>query len=303
MYYKNRKLGIICIALSAILYGFAPVIVKFLQTASLSTAMIAIYRNMFCVVITFIIALCKKESLKINRKEFVKLARVSVSGQFIATLLLYNSYLFLPVGTATVLHFTYPLFAAVILFLLFKERISKFKTMALAVSTAGLLFFMGGGSESVLIGSLLAVVSAAAYAIYIVYIDKDKISLLSPNKAAFYISLIATVFLVIYAVATGQFVIVIDLKVLLLSVLLSLTTSFGAVILIQIGIKNTDAITASLLSLFEPVFGIIFGVLLLSDVIPGVQWIGSIIIIAALLITVFEKRGNINESDEQEEVQ
>ncbi len=300
MYHKNIKLGIICISLSAILYGFAPVIVKSLQAAGVSTTMIVIYRNIFCVVVTSLVALFRKESLRTNKSELKKIVRVSLSGQFVATLLLYNSYMFLAVGTATVLHFTYPLFAALILFFIFKEKVSRMKSISLIVSVVGLMFFIGGGSESVFIGALLAVASAVAYAVYIVYLDKDGISLLSPNKVAFYISCVATISIVVYAVATGDFKFVINLEVILLSLLLSLTTSFGAVILIQIGIKNTDALTASLLSLFEPIFGIIFGLVLLSDNIPGVQWIGSVIIILALLVTVCEKRDDKEEKTDSE---
>ncbi len=290
MYHKNKKLGIVCIVLSAILYGFAPVIVKLLLNAGQPSVMIVIYRNLFCVLITSVVAVFRKESLKTNKSEFVKFSRVSLSGQFIATLMLYSSYDYLPVGTATVLHFTYPLFAAIILFFLFKEKVSRIKTISLVVSTFGLCFFMGDGSESILQGSIIAVLSAAAYAVYMVYLDKDKLSLLPPYKVAFYISSIATIALIVYAIATSKFILIINLEVVLLSILLSLSTSFGAVILIQIGIKNTDAMSASLLSLFEPIFGIIFGVTLLSDKIPALQWVGSIVIIAALIITVFEKK-------------
>ena len=73
-------------------------------------------------------------------------------------------------GTATTLHFLFPVFVADLPGVL-RERIGGARLAALVLACGGIVFFLEGGGHS-LTGFFLAVASGLTYAFYIVGMDK-----------------------------------------------------------------------------------------------------------------------------------
>ncbi len=287
----KKNIGMICTILSALLFGFSPVIVQFVKDFGISTITVVFYRNFFCIFITLLWTLFSKQNLKVSKKHLIQLALISIFGVSLATLTLYSSYNYIGVGTATVLHFLFPIFAVALSIIFIREKIFASRIIALVCSLIGLLFFLQGSAD--MTGIILAVVSAVAYAIYLVGMQKTGISKLESRTVAFYFALFGSISMGAYGTVTNELQIIIPFEALALCLVISFLTSFGAVILLQIGVRELNATTASLLCLFEPISGVIFGIVFLSEVVTTNQWIGSAIIILALLIDIIMGKKSI----------
>lgn len=280
---KNKTtVGILCTILSALLFGFTPVLVQQVTATGVTTVTVILYRNFFTIFITLIWAYFSKQSLAITKNQLFKMFWIGVFGACAATLTLYSSYPFMGVGTATVIHFLYPAFAALLAWAWCKTRVTKQRWIALGLSCAGLAFFMQGDVS--VIGITLAVVSAVTYAFYMVGMEKLRIALLPTCVVAFYFAVLSTGAMFAYGAVTNQLTLAMPLPMLLLCVVIAACTSFGGVVLLQIGIRNLDAGTAALLCLFEPISSMIFGMIFLHESMSITQWLGSAVIFGALLV-------------------
>lgn len=77
-------------------------------------------------------------------------------------------------GRTTLLNMTYPLFAAVYGFLFFREKLSVFHFVSLALCFAGVMFVFYDGSKLSAIGDLLALLSGALGGITVHFIKKSR---------------------------------------------------------------------------------------------------------------------------------
>ena len=106
--------------------------------------------------------------------------------------MLYSSFSYISVGMASVLHYFFPIFVVLVSIVIFKEKTSWWKILALVLGFAGVLTFMGGTAESNLIGLLLAVGSAITYAAMLISVERTALSKFHCVKLTFYTSLIAS---------------------------------------------------------------------------------------------------------------
>ncbi len=284
---KNIKLGIICAAISACLYGSTPVIVKTVQLSGISTNTVAFMRNFSCVFFALIWSFVQKQNLKISRKDALTMIGISLVGPFGATLTLYASYKYIGVGTATVLHFLYPALAALFGFLFFKEKINKNKKIGLGLSCVGLLFFIQLDGGNAQLGFTYAVASAVTFAIYVIAIERSGFANMPTSVLVFYLGIFTSTAMLINGFFTDQLTFhLFTPYTLFLSCLIGFLTSFVATALLQIGIRHLSAVLASIICLLEPISGLISGQLFLRENISLLEWIGSAIIIGALLISI-----------------
>lgn len=84
-----------------------------------------------------------------------------------------------------------------------------------------------------------------------------------------------------------------------ISGIIAFFTSIMAVILLQTGIKMIGASTASILSTFEPIVGIILGVLILNETITIRIIVGVILVMFSVIILTFGGKRIENEQNIQ----
>ena len=64
-------------------------------------------------------------------------------GSAVTTMLLYGSYAFISICTATTLHFIYPVVVSLLCFLIYKDKLNLPTLIALALSSAGVYLSSG----------------------------------------------------------------------------------------------------------------------------------------------------------------
>ena len=267
---RGKALGMGLTSLSAVLFGLMPVGASWIYAWGGDPVTLTFYRNLM--VVPVLLAAMKAEgiSFRTTRREAALLLLVGIGFRASTTLMLYQSYLYIPTGVATTLHFLYPLLTALVCRLGFRERLGPWKAAALALAAAGLwlsLDLEGGGAP---LGFLLAVATACTYAGYVVSMDRTALREMHPHKVACYMGLGNAAAMVCVGVPTGQLRPIQPAPVLLLTFLLAVGTAFFAVTLFQRGIRLLGASSAALFSMLEPITSVAAGWLLLGEE-PGLR--------------------------------
>lgn len=282
-----RQRGIGYTTFSAILFGITPIFAKQAMLAGCSSEMVAFFSNTMACLFILIAMKQRKISFKISMGQLLHLVWIGCIGQAGTNLLLYQSYLYIPVGMATMIHFLYPIIVYGILVLLFHERLEKRKVFGLGIAVIGMLIFAETGVCSAR-GMLFAFLSGVTFASYIVGIDKAGLKSLHYLTVAFYVSFFSTVFLGVYNVIQGTFSLDFPLK----SFLLASASAFGGNVLgkifLQLGIGLIGSGLAAVISLFEPITSLLMGVVIYGDDIGLKKIMGCIMILGAVLMIARE---------------
>lgn len=227
-----------------------------------------------------------KRSFKLEKRAvgFVILAGLM---NVITRILLTYSYGYLDVGIATTLHFMYPLFAALIGTLLFREKMPLYKWIAFVIASASVsLFASGFTSGAQFIGIALAVSSAVCFALYMLVTEKAGLSEMDPVVFVFYVSLVSAIGCVGMGITTGSLIGAVPVKALIVLLLCAIVNNVIGFALQQQGVKYMGAAMAALFSLFEPVFSCIFGAAFLHQAMGGRSIAGILIILLCLVAIV-----------------
>ncbi len=278
--------GIIYVVVSAILFGITPIISSYTYQLGNNALSLTFYRNLFVLPILFLLTLKSGESIKLDKNLILKILPIGVIGVASTTLMLYSSYNYIGVGVATTVHFMYPVFVALICKIFFKDKLGITKILILFLASIGVIFFLEGDLSGQIIGLVLAIVSAMTYAYYIVAIEKQGFKNINPYKLTFYFALCSSITMLVYNIFARDIVWNLSPKAYFLVFIIAIATSFLAVMLLQLGIKELGASTASILCMFEPISSVLFGVIILGEKMTLNKIIGNVLIISAVLILI-----------------
>ena len=273
-----RTKGIIYVLISALIYGFTPVLCSMTYKLGNTPLTLTFFRSFF--VLPVLAILMKKEhiSLKISANELKKVFIIALFGAVLTTLLLYSSYQYIAVGTATTLHFLYPLFVTLICHFIYRDSMRKTQIIALFISLVGVAFFINLNDLSAIQGIVMALISGFTFSIYLVGIEKFGVSNMHSYKLSFYIAMWVCICLVIVNLFTGQFNFDQPLLSYGLMVIVAILAQFVAVVMLKEGIAIIGSSLASMFSMAEPVSSVIFGAIFLSESITIMQIVGCVMI-------------------------
>ncbi|MFR2821285.1 MAG: DMT family transporter [Thomasclavelia sp.] len=277
-----KERGYFLTILSAIIFGFTPILAKFTYNMGNNGITLAFFRHLFVIPILFIMIKLLKINYKISLQQLKKIILVGVIGNAFTVAMLYTSYSYIQVGSATVLHFLYPMFVSLICFFYYKEQLSKTVRICLAIASIGILFFIEGGNTS-FIGLFLALFSGITFAYYIVGVEKLGLQTNNPYVLNFYFAIVIAITLLIIGIVSNQLVLNLPMTAYGYSFIIAILTSIIGIICLQQGIKYLGATTASILSMFEPVTSVIFGIIILHERLTIVKAIGCLIILGAVI--------------------
>ena len=157
---KGYMLG----AIAAATYGMNPLFALPLYKAGMNPDSVLFFRYLFAIPILGIMIIARGRSFKLRRKEVLPLI---IMGFLVAisSLTLFQSYNYMDVGIASTLLFVYPIMVALIMWLVFKEKLTLPTVLCilLALGGIGLLYQGGDGTTLSMVGILLVMVSALSY--------------------------------------------------------------------------------------------------------------------------------------------
>lgn len=272
----------ICTLLSALLFGFAPVLASISYEFGGNAQTVTFYRNLFAALILAAGMLIKKISFCIPFKKLLHLIWIGSIGSAFTTLTLYLAYNYIGIGAATTLHFLYPVFVALLGRLLFKEKIGRQRGIALLLASLGVAFFFGKGTEGSAAGIGLAVLSGLLYAVYMVGLERTGLAKMNALAVSFYLAVVVAATMLVYNVFHPDIVFALPVKALGLIAGIAVCTSALAVVLLQMGITRLGATSAAIFCLLEPISGVLFGIILLKEPVIISQIVGSGIVLSGI---------------------
>ena len=297
---KLSSQGLILGLTAAVCYGFIPLFTKELQHPSeglaLSSATILFYRFGIASIVIAGIMLFQRISFRITFPEFLRLTLLAFLSDG-AALFLIAGYSYMPSGVATTLHFMYPVFTALTMMLFFHEPRRMSTVLAITMAVAGLFVLSWTGQgEVALLGVVLEIISALCFALYLIRVNRSKISNMPPTKLTFYVMMLGALIFaatIIYErseieMAT-HFAVLPSTRGWLNLIALSLVCTVITNLALVQAIKMIGPTITAVLGVLEPVTAILLGIVFMGESLTSPIVLGIMLIISAVLIIVLRK--------------
>ena len=169
----NNLKGFLYGIATSVTFGLIPLFTLPLMAKGLIFDSILFYRFLLATAALGVMMLLKKETFRIQMRDVPVLILLGLlyTG---SAMFLFWGYNFMGAGVATTIHFTYPIFVTLLLFVFFREKASWITWLAILLAIAGVAKLSIKGSELTLdpLGMLIVILSAMAYASYIIVVNK-----------------------------------------------------------------------------------------------------------------------------------
>lgn len=289
----NKTKGYLLGAIAAATYGMNPLFALPLYADGLSPDSVLFFRYILGSVILGFMVWYKGFSFKITFKETVTLLFLGLLVAM-SSLALFTSYTYMDAGIASTLLFVYPVMVAIIMAVFYKERISLILTLGIALSLLGifLLYNNGNGATLSTKGTLIVMVSALTYALYIVGVNKFGLSNMPTVKVSFWVlvfGFLLFAFRVLFytdlQIPTKQhsylWISVFALALLPTAISLLCTTS---------AVKYVGSTITAILGSLEPATAVFIGIIIFDEQLTLRDFIGLSLIITSVTIVVATNR-------------
>ena len=279
--------GYILGSIAAASYGMNPLFALPLYKAGMDPDSVLFFIYLFAIPLLGILIKARGRSFKIQRKETFPLI---IMGLLVAlsSLTLFLSYNYMAAGIASTLLFVYPIMVALIMAMVFKEKLAlqTIVCMLLALGGIGLLYKSEDGSTLSLIGTLLVFASSLSYAIYIVGINQTSLKNVATLKVTFYVLLFGLSLFVARLLYSGvlntpdQWYLWANLLALaVFPTAISFLCTTGA-------IQYIGSTPTAILGALEPVTAIFFGIAVFGESLTVRESFGLVMIIVAVTFVI-----------------
>ena len=292
---KQRAFGSLLVGGSAVIYGISPALMKITFAYGGTGLLSTFYTCTFALPFLWLWARMKGHSLHLSRGRAGQMAILATSSAA-TSVLLYSSYSFIPVGMATTLHYIYPIAAAFYLVAFCGERLRWQNILSLILAAAGIVCISASSLRSggSLPGILLALFSGFTWAFYMVYLERSGLAHLPPEVLNTYTAAANILFsagmCVLLQGGIGAYTLP---GIWLLAAFNGLLHKVGANAMFHVGIRNTSALSASIISTFEPVVSVLIGTVMLHEALAGIQILGLVLVLSGILCDLAAGRGRV----------
>lgn len=299
--FDKSSVGLFLGLMAAVCYGFIPLFTKELQAPAvglpLSSSTILFYRFGIASLILAAIMCVRRESFRITYAEFVRLVQLAFLSNGAALFLISGYRYCSSSGVATTLHFTYPILTALIMMIFFRERSRLSTWIAIGLSIAGVALLSGVGGGAQWLGIVLEIISALCFALYLIRVNRSRVSQMPVVKLTFYVMAFGTlIFAAFIAYERADFDISAHyaliptapgwLNLCLLSVICTVVTNLALVYATQ----NIGPTVASILGVLEPLTALVLGILFLGEELTPSMAAGIGLILPAVLIIILRRK-------------
>lgn len=279
--------GYVLGAVAAATYGMNPLFALPLYKEGMDPDSVLFFRYLFAIPILGIMIKARGRNFQLKRKEIFPLV---IMGLLVAlsSLTLFQSYNYMEAGIASTLLFVYPIMVALIMALGFREKITFLTILCIILALGGiaLLYEGGDGSTLSLTGTLLVMISALSYAIYIVGVNQSALKDIATLKLTFYVLLFG---LSLFLVRTdfGQSLYIVD-KWYLWGNLLALAIFPTAISFLCTtrAVQYIGSTPTAILGALEPVTAIFFGITIFGETLTPRLSCGILMIILAVTFII-----------------
>lgn len=283
-----ERRGILYAISSGLCFGLLGYFGVTVMDAQLSVYTMLFWRFVVGSAVVALLLIPQRTLLLSKKKEAAKVFVYGILFYSTTAILYFIACKYISTGLAMVTFFTYPVMVILLNRLFYKTRIPKSYYGAVGLILLGL--FLLGGNQGVVIdtvGLLLGVASAVVYAFYVIVSKK---STLSPLASTLMVSLGSLAACFVAAYGGGTFMVPQGATVWLNILALGTLCTALPILLLLKALRYISSEKASLLSVLEPVFVLIFGALLLDETVTPIQLVGVGIVLCGAVLTLIGPR-------------
>lgn len=280
--------GLIYAVVSSATFGLVPLFAIPALKAGVSVNSVVFYRFAISALLVGLVLLARRESFRIAKRQLPVIAGFALL--YAATsFLLTQSYLYIPSGLATTLHFLYPVLVTILMVVLFKERLSVPVAVATLLALGGIYLLSGSnGSEVNPTGMALALTTVLTYASYIVGLNRSSIGRIDSLKLTFYILSTGSLFFLVNLLVRGEGLAPIpSWKSGIDLFMLALVPTLISNLTLILAVKHIGSTTTAVLGCMEPLTAVVMGIIFLGERCSAIQAMGiSVILVAVTTVIV-----------------
>ena len=287
---KSRTLGIFYVFLSAVVFGFTPVLANLSYAGGNNGVNMAFLRALLPLPLLFLLGRMTSPGYCATPRQWKRGLLLGLC-QFGCTLMLYTSYSYIPVGIATTLHFLYPLLVVLYHVVRFRERPGPMKIAGLLLGTVGAASLLEMGESGLHpVGVTLALLSAVAFAAYLIILQQESGNPLPLYRLTTAISLSGCALCLAVGLGMGKLTFSLTPAAWMYAIITALAVTIGGTAVFQAGVRIVGDADAAIYSLFEPITSIVFGLILLGEIFTARKGISCVLILSGLLLTALADR-------------
>ncbi len=170
---NNKNIGVLCVILAGLFWGSAGLFVRKLNAAGFTTMQVVAARSAISFVILTVIALVRNPgAFRIRLRDVWMFFGTGIVSVVVFNWCYFTCMIKTTLSVACVLMYTSPAFATILAALIFRERITLRKVLALVVAFAGCVVATGiwtGASGLSVGGVLIGLCSGLFYALYSIF--------------------------------------------------------------------------------------------------------------------------------------
>ncbi len=336
---ESKAKGFFFGILAAVSYGVNPLGAKYLYEEGMNVESVLFYRYGLAALIIGIIMAGKIlthrkvastssatgtdpaevtgcETFRISKGELSTLIALGLMF-VVSSLTLYCSFLYMDSGVACSLLFVYPVMTAVLMAMLYGEKITKATAAAIALSLIGVLLLYKGDGETVLstVGVLLVMVSALSYALYIIVANRasapeselegshNRFSKYLPHrvtihrldmsamKLSFYVLIVCTLSIVLFSFTSPErhLMPLVTGREWGYSLMLAIVPTVFSLVSMGIAVRIIGSTPTAIMGALEPLTAVVIGLTVFHEALTVNLAAGILLILTAVTTIILSK--------------
>ncbi len=300
--------GYLFAALAAASYGTNPVFAKPLYADGMNPDSVLFFRYVFGILLLGLVMVYNgmrrhnlRAAFQVSRHSLPQLVLMGIL-MAMSSLTLFLSYNYMPVGIASTLLFIYPILVAVIMTLIFHERMSWLVVVCLLLACTGIGLLCETGNATIItstdgavlspfmIGVLLVMLSSLSYAIYLVGLNKTRVRTIASMPATFYVLCFGLLLFVWRLAFNNPFTLPQHPVMWLNLIALGLFPTVVSLVLTALAIQNIGSTQTALFGALEPFTAVVLGIAFLGETLNLRELIGMILIFVSVTLVMRRKK-------------
>ena len=284
---NNKTKGFILGAIAAASYGMNPLFTLPLYSAGMSVDTVLFYRYSLAVIVLGILMKFQKQSFAIKKVDVLPLCIMGLLFAF-SSLFLFMSYNYMDAGIASTILFVYPVLVAIIMAVVFKEKVSPITMFSIALAFVGIsmLCKSPGGQTLSLVGITFVFLSSLSYAIYIVGVNRSSLKDMPIAKLTFYVLLFGLSVYVVRLKFCTELQLIPTPLLWLNAVSLAVFPTVISLVTMTKAIHYIGSTPTAILGALEPVTALFFGVLVFGEQLTPRIILGILMVITAVTLII-----------------
>ncbi len=283
----KRLTGILLIAISAASFGTLAIFGRYAYAANMDTFTVLFLRFSIAAVLMAIMLIIRRESLPRGRVlgQLIGMGALGYVGQSFMYLTAIN---YASAGLVALLLYLYPFFVMILSALVFHEKITRLKAIALILALIGTALTVDPSGGHIL-GALMAIAAALIYSVYIIVGTNVMKHVSAVQSSTVIFASAGVVFGLITAINGAHFPTANSGWFAIIGIVLIATVI--PVVTFLAGLERVGPTNAAMLSTLEPVVTVLLAAWLFGEQLPAIALVGgALILISVIMLTRNELR-------------